>query len=296
MQRLLTFAFIIPLCLLTIPISCQVEFTTLDSADIEILGELPDILDENSGNVLTPYGTLIGHNDSGSKPRLYEYTKSGQYIRKIKVEEAKSKDWEDITADANYIYISDTGNNAGKRERLSVYRIPIPEQGNEDIELNAERIRFEYADRVPAANPKLHNYDCESLIVSGDSLFVFTKNRGDKRTKSYGFPAQPGEYAVNARDEFNSGGLITGADLRNGHLVLVGYNRVLGGFQGFIWIFWDFEGNDFFKGKYKRHDFPYLMQTEAVLFVDDEHVVVTNEEEEGGIGRLHKIHIDNLKK
>ncbi len=279
-------------------VSCgqsQDEFPVLDSSQIEILGELPDILDENSGNVLTPYGTLIGHNDSGSKPRLYEYTLTGEYIRKIKIEEAKSKDWEDVAIDGEYIYISDTGNNAGKREKLSIYRVPIPTESTTDTQLTADRIAFRYADRAPGKLPKNHNYDCEALIANGDSLYIFSKNRGDRMTRMYGMPKVPGDYSPKPLDTFDSGGLITGADIRNGHLVLVGYNRVLHGFRGFVWIFWDYEGNDFFAGKHSRWDFPYLMQTEAILFVDDEHVVVTNEEEEGGIGRLHKIHINALK-
>ena len=91
---------------------------------------------------MTDYGTLIGHNDSGDDPILYEFNMEGDLLRRLYIDEAKHKDWEDITSDGDHIYIGDFGNNAGSRERLVIYKVPMPVQGMTNVSLTAKAHRY----------------------------------------------------------------------------------------------------------------------------------------------------------
>ncbi|GIS06585.1 MAG: hypothetical protein CM15mP109_13410 [Candidatus Dadabacteria bacterium] len=61
---------------------------------------------------------------------VYIFNLSGEIINSIKVEkenfwEIYNNDWEDITADEDYIYIADTGNNFGTRDNLNILKVKI---------------------------------------------------------------------------------------------------------------------------------------------------------------------------
>ena len=55
------------------------------------------------------------------------------------------------------------------------------------------------------------NFDAEALISYGDSLYIFTKNWGDKWTNIYALPKTPGTYQISKADSINAQGLVTGA-------------------------------------------------------------------------------------
>ena len=71
---------------------------------------LPKIINETSGlEILND--VFVTHNDSGGEPSLYFFNLSGEIINSIKIEkenfwEIYNNDWEDITADEDYIYLS----------------------------------------------------------------------------------------------------------------------------------------------------------------------------------------------
>ena len=73
------------------------------------------------------------HNDSGSGPVLYALNPQGQCLGRFDVTGAKARDWEDIARgpgpdpDLDYLYIGDIGDNRGKREFITVYRVPEPD-------------------------------------------------------------------------------------------------------------------------------------------------------------------------
>ena len=273
----------------------QSKYPILGFEKIEEVSELPAELTENSGLVSrTGQGTLIGHNDSGGKPVLYEFNKQGQMIRTITVADGKNKDWEDLASDDDYIFIGDFGNNAGSRDNLRVYRIPFPPAGQDDVIVDYKKIKFSYAEQKDFNKRNKHNFDCEAMISLGDSLYLFTKNRGDWQTNMYVLPKTKGEYKVSASETFNCGGLITGADIQDGVLALVGYTKPGKKFQPFVWLFTDFEGADFFSGRATRVDLPYMLQAEAIIFDSPETFVITNEEEEGGDGRIFRIRTDDV--
>ena len=90
---------------------------------------LPKIINETSGlEILND--VFVTHNDSGGEPSLYFFNLSGEIINSIMLEkenfwEIYNNDWEDITADEDYIYIADTGNNFGTRDNLNILKLKI---------------------------------------------------------------------------------------------------------------------------------------------------------------------------
>ena len=105
--------------ILTLLFISQITF----SQQLNLVTGLNDTLNGTSGLILLN-GKIITHNDSGILPNLYEIDSlTGLISRTIHVSNAQNVDWEDITADDNYIYIGDFGNNNGTRTDLKIYRI-----------------------------------------------------------------------------------------------------------------------------------------------------------------------------
>jgi hypothetical protein len=276
------------LTILMISSMAQAQYRVLDNSEVLHLTDLPDQLPEVSGIIVTPFNTVIGHNDQGHKARLYEFDmKTGQKVRTIEIENAKNKDWEDIASDSKYIYIGDVGNNRGKRKKLKIYRIEWPEKGSKRIAMRAEKIRFSYADQSDFEERKKHNYDCEAIIAYGDSLYLFTKNRGDGRTNVCALPKTPGEYIAYVAQTFNIDGMVTGADIFDGGkskiLCLLGYNKRKKTYRPFIWTFADFNTSEFFSGDALRVDLPMHIQAEGIYFLNAKKLLFSNEEEKGGV-------------
>lgn len=238
-------------------------------------------LEETSG--LEWYNKLLWtHNDSGGKPLLYGLEpETGEIVQRIEIENVRNKDWEEISLDDTWFYVGDFGNNSGSRKDLVIYRFPlsaIPDSG--DAKVQAEEIHFHYPDQsVFKPNWDSNNFDCESMVAGKDRLYLFSKNRGDQQSKLYSVPKEPGTYTATYIDTFNSRGLVTGAtlDAETNLLALVGYTNKT--WQPFIWLFYDFEGEDFLSGFSKRFDLPNLttVQTEGIVFVSPYQLMISAE-------------------
>ena len=83
---------------------------------------LPKKINETSGLEYFR-GHFITHNDSGGKPKLYSFTSEGDLLKSHKIKGSTNTDWEELTADNNYIYICDTGNNFATRKDLKIYKV-----------------------------------------------------------------------------------------------------------------------------------------------------------------------------
>jgi len=242
---------------------------------------LPDEAKESSGLIFWE-GLLWTHNDSGGDAAIYGIdTVTGTIVRKVFLKGVKNFDWEDITQDAAYIYIGDFGNNDGARKTLFVYKIAKGGITNDKdvVFVPAQQIAFSYADQESfKKNRYAHNFDCEAFFAFEKHLYLFTKNWDDQKTRLYKLPKRLGRYYLNPEESFECGGLITGADIsRSGERVaLIGYVD----FVSFMWLFWDFDGDDFFGGKSMRIDFPEMVfvQTEAVTFTSENELFFSCEE------------------
>lgn len=242
--------------------------------------ELSTIVNESSG-LLFFNGKLWTFNDSGGAATLYAIdTVSGQIVQQISISNASNVDWEDISMDNTHIFIGDFGNNNGTRTDLVVYKIlksQIPASGNSSV--TAERIQFSYSDQTSFEKSKTHNFDCEAMISAGENLFLFSKNRGDLRCKLYQIPKTSGQHKAILLDNFNSNGLVTGADFNqaSNEVVLTGYSQNT--YIPFLWILFDFDGKDFFGGNKRRLELVNLTTTqiEGVTYVSGKRAMISAE-------------------
>ena len=139
---------------------------------------------EGSGIVASQApGVYWTHNDSGDGPFVYAIDNRGKVRGVFRVQGAKARDWEDISAGPGplrglrYLYIGDIGDNNSRRSELVVYRIPEPDVNGLDGSSSrkkplttqpAEAFKIKYPDG---------RHDAETLLVhpiSGD-LYLITK-------------------------------------------------------------------------------------------------------------------------
>lgn len=257
--------------------SCLYPVTGL--TPLLVAGSLPQAVNETSGLIYWN-GGLWTHNDSGNEPVLFKLdTISGEILQTITIAGAENIDWEDIAQDDTRIFIGDFGNNQGNRTDLKIYvteKSSFPPSG--DGSVTATSINFSYGDQqgFEKAN-RSNDYDCESVLAFGDSLFLFTKNWVNEQTRLYALPKNPGTYSILPADQFNVEGLITGADIfENGsEIILCGYEN----YRPFIWLLFDFDGTDFFGGNKRRINLSDMMgtQTEGVSYTFSRNVYISAE-------------------
>lgn len=263
--------------------------TTLSVPEV-VVSALPEALNETSGLIYWN-GGLWTHNDSGNLPEIYKIdTLSGQVLQILSIATAMNVDWEDIAQDETHIFIGDFGNNSGSRKDLKVYSIAksqIPETGNTEIQ--PEIINFSYGDQSTFIPLNRNNdFDCESMISLGDSLYLFTKNWVNQKTRLYALPKVPGTYSIHPKDSLDADGLVTGADMSEGkEIVLIGYKN----YRPFMWLLFDFEGDNFFGGNKRRIDFRGIRgtQTEGVAYTSDKNVFISSERTSINAAKLFKI-------
>ena len=227
---------------------------------------LPDEVDETSGLDFFNSG-LWTLNDSGGEPVIYKLdTATGSIIQRVRVENATNVDWEDMTDDSLFVYVGDFGNNSGNRKDLKIYKVKksdIPMQG--DVNVTASVINFYYPDQPNKKIEKrrYNNFDCEAVMAVDDSLYLFSKDWQDQKTRVYVLPKEPGDYAAVLVDSFNVAGLVTAADYnkKDGEVVLLGYTNQ--SWIPFTWLLFDFTGHRFFSGNKRRIDMPNIMSTQT---------------------------------
>jgi hypothetical protein len=240
--------------------------------------ELPEILKECSGSESINSGLWV-HNDSGNENKIYRIDSvSGDILQTIIIANAENNDWEDFAENDDYVFIGDFGNNPGNRTDLKILRVGKNDFSNDTID--AEVIEFEYSDQVDfTENNNNHNFDCEAFLYYNDQLHLFTKNWADNQTKHYTLTAEPGTHVAQLKESFNVIGLITGADISsNNEIVLLGYTEL--GFN-FMWLLFDFDGNDFFTGNKRRISLGTALtnsQTEGLTFRENSYGYIVSEQ------------------
>jgi hypothetical protein len=120
------------------------------------------------------------HNDSGDNARLYAVSRTGQTLALIRVTGAQALDWEDMARGTDetgqpVLFAGDIGDNAGKRPRVVVYRIPEPEidptrQGATLESAPATRFELEYPDGPRDAESLLWQPGADRLLLVSKTL------------------------------------------------------------------------------------------------------------------------------
>ena len=244
---------------------------------LNLVANLVDTLSENSGLVWAA-GKLYTFNDSGSGTKVYEVTANGTIIRTIHIANSTNVDWEAMTSDSTYFYLGDFGNNNGNRTDLCIYRLLKSEVTNNALDtVVAEKMNFSWADQLDFTSAyNANDFDCEAFYATEDSLFLFSKNWVDLKTKCYSLP----NYWIDTLNatlisQFDVDGLITDAckDTINDRIYLLGYkNNGSNFYTSFIWCLWDHASNFIFSGNKRRIEIGNVLtvsQTEGITLSDN---------------------------
>ena len=244
---------------------------------LNLVANLVDTLSENSGLVWAA-GKLYTFNDSGSGTKVYEVTANGTIIRTIHIANSTNVDWEAMTSDSTYFYLGDFGNNNGNRTDLCIYRLLKSEVTNNALDtVAAEKMNFSWADQLDFTSAyNANDFDCEAFYATEDSLFLFSKNWVDLKTKCYSLPNYWTD-TLNATliSQFDVDGLITDAckDTINDRIYLLGYkNNGSNFYTSFIWCLWDHASNFIFSGNKRRIEIGNVLtvsQTEGITLSDN---------------------------
>jgi hypothetical protein len=212
---------------------------------------LNDEIKETSGLILWD-GYLWTHNDNEDNVLYGLDTTTADIERTYALPGVENQQWEEISQDQYYIYLGDFGNNnSGNRSDLHILKIRKSSliAGSPVI----DTIWYSYSDQTDL-NPSGANYtdfDCEAMIVSDDSIYLFTKQWVSAQTTLYRLPKDPGNHTAIKKEIYNVRGLVTGATYLESErlVVLCGYTSLL---FPFFTILYDFNDHDFFSGNKRR--------------------------------------------
>lgn len=234
---------------------------------ISRVGKIPKSLRESSGIIpVEEEDAYYIHNDSGGDNKLFKINREGELLDEVEIANSSNIDWEDIAQDdKGNIYIGDFGNNANKRNDLRIYKVDKNFQ-------KTDTISFSYADQQEFPPPKKErNFDSEGFFWLDGELNIISKNWGKKCVKRYVVPDKKGNYELEPVEEFYLNGMITGADLSpdGSKMVLLSYGK--------LYLF-DIKSNQpLFSQPYKCINFYRGGQAEAVAFINNEDLLITNE-------------------
>ncbi|RKS13702.1 T9SS C-terminal target domain-containing protein [Flavobacterium sp. 120] len=238
--------------------------------------KLDAVLKETSS--LTQSDSLLWTSNDNTDKALYAINNKGVIQNKIQLKSTTNTDWEEIAQDNDYFYIGDFGNNAsGNRKDLHILRVEKKSlsQNNQKI----DTLSFSYSNQTNFTKTKSNatNFDCEAFIVSGDEIYLFTKQWKDKKTSVYMIPKIPGKHVAQLKESYNVKGLITSATYlpKKKLLVLAGYSRFL---SPFIYLLYDYNDSGFFFGNKRKINIALpFYQMEGISTQDGLHYYLTNE-------------------
>lgn len=261
---------------------------TVSAQDIypRVIVTLPDTIHESSGIELNAPDAVWTHNDSGDLPRIFKIDTLGNLLRILNLSNVSAIDMEDMARDneGNY-YIGDFGNNLNNRHDLRICKIPNPDSVSGDS-VQAQTISFNFPDQLlfPPDSANI-NFDCEAMFHFNGSLYLFSKNRGTSTwSRMYRLPDQPGNYTAQLIDSFNTITWVTSADISPSgkSVVLLSYDRV--------WLFTGFTGAGFFSGSALALRTGFS-QKEAIVFISDTEVFITDERFLATGGKLYYLNL-----
>ncbi|MBK7033492.1 MAG: hypothetical protein IPH49_09540 [Ignavibacteria bacterium] len=243
-------------------------------------------LPEASGMVAstTNPDVLWMHNDSGDEPTLYAVTLKGGVMEKFTLPKATARDWEDMAYGPGpepgkmYLYAGDIGDNEGKRQNITVYRLPEPDLSRKKSDrttqsLTYDTFTFTYPDGAR---------DAEALIVDPLTQDMYIVSKRDKKCRIYR-AAAPHVSGTTRKLEFVTAlpmNLFTAGDISHDGSQILLKNYL------YVWH-WTRNGKEplteTFKREATRITYMPEEQGEAICFTPkDDGFYTTSEREEGG--------------
>ena len=269
-------------------------FSTPPSTILTPLTKIDATVNESSGLAFIN-NKLWTHNDSGNPPHLFQLDIKQPVLTQTKVlHDAINIDWEELAIDDSTLFIGDFGNNGGNRQDLKIYLVPL-ENFDHDTLKYQKAISFKYEDQNRFDHESYqHNFDCEGMISLNDQLYLFSKNHLNTQSSIYQIAKNDQSGIATKKATFNTKGVITAADLSSDEkvLALLGYKYLEGDiFKSFLWLFYNFEGDDFFGGEHQFIDLLLEEQAEGVVIQDQRLLLISTEAEKGGQGGLWNLDI-----
>jgi len=285
----------LPLLILLLCFSCKpietesIHRDAFDYIDFEVINNKLDLDIRETSGIAKDAFTYWTHNDSGNPSEIHQISETGEIQNKVQLGDYYNEDWEDLATDDTYLYIGDFGNNFGSRKNLRVLKVEKDSLASTRAVVR-DTINFIFPDQDIFPGNYEHNFDCESMIAFGDSLYVFTKNWENHACRMYSLPKTSGNYDARLVANFNTQGIVTSAAIapNNEKVVLLGYNYT-GDMFPFIWVFSDFENADFFSGKSTRYNLDMKRQTEGIEFMNDSTLVITAEKGQTKAAAMFKV-------
>ena len=184
--------------------------------------------------------------------------------------------------------------------KFTIYKIENPIDIKTDT-TEAEIIKFTYPEMGKGkVKAKDKNYDLEAFVEYKRNLYLFTKNRTkpfDGITKLYKVGDHAANFDAQLIGEFKTCTTleklcwITSAAISPDRTKLVLLDSTS------LWLFENFEGDNFFSGDVSRIDLGVVTQKEAVTFYDDNTLVFTDEEYKGLFGgNIYEVKLDQAKR
>lgn len=148
----------------------------------------PGILDEASGiadSQMNP-GYLWVQQDSGNPSDIALLSHAGSFFKKIIINQATNRDWEDIAlangpvSGTNYIYLADIGDNNKTSSEYYIYRFAEPAVSTTVVSA-VDKITFQYPDGA---------HDAEAMLIDNNTkdIYIITKQDDPSRIYKLAYP------------------------------------------------------------------------------------------------------------
>lgn len=222
------------------------------------------------------------HNDSGDDPKIYPIRASGEDYQSaryagdlgVTIATAVNVDWEDIAVNASgQVIVADVGNNRNDRRDLVLYVVPEPSpNAGRTTAMKRYFIRYPNQTAFPPQASDM-NFDCEAIFTIGNTIYLFSKNRGNSLTSLYRLddPKSDEVNTLTFLETLDLNGQVVGADASEDgrRLAVITYTD--------LWLFErDSTDDSFFNGRVAWAPFKGD-QVEAVCFASPDSVYMIDE-------------------
>lgn len=273
-------------CKTSEPVMSEPEPEVAPTFHLKEIADFPESINECSG-IVEYKGQYYAMNDGPNQTSIIQFDpNNAEVINTVDIEGVSCQDWEAIAYDGNRFVIADIGNNSGKRLELLLYVVDPTNWSCTDT------LSFIWPDFEKPASSFFHNWDCEAMLLNGDEVLFFTKNRNDFYTNMYHLDLNTREIVKGKTLEINR--LVTDAAWApNGDIILIAYTFLPSSFSMSAFII-DVEGVQYTVAQ----DIPLNLkaQGEAILHMKDNKYLLGSESEDEQIGKLFELDLSEYFK